>query len=162
MENQTETQAQATTSATQAMLNAIAETILTHMQQMVDSRVERIMATQATAALFNDQLDERIRTIAKEEAEEKIDDMPDIEDEVHDKVAEAMQNIDIDNAVERTFKERVNWEEVVEEHVDDILDDKVEEEIDNVLEDKVDQMLEDKLEEKIREVLINIIKGESK
>ena len=135
MENQsqTETQAQANISATQAMLNAIAETILTHMQQMVDSRVERIMATQATAALFNDQLEAKIRTIASEEAQEKIDDMPNMEDVVHDQVADAMQNIDLDDTVERAFKHSINWEEAVEEHVDTLIDDKLDDAVDSAL-----------------------------
>ena len=158
----TETQAQATDPCknweemTIGAVNRILYVLMEEVNKMVDSRVERIMATQAQAALFNDQLDERIRTIAMEEAQEKIDDMPDMEDVVHDKVAEAIENIDLDDSIERAFKHSINWEEAVEEKVEDM----VEAEIDNVLEDKVRETLDDKLEEKVREVLINIIKGE--
>ena len=127
---------------------------------MVDSRVERIMATQAQAALFNDQLDERIRTIAMEEAQEKIDDMPDMEDVVHDQVAEAIQNIDLDDSIERAFKHSINWEEAVEEHVDSLIDDKLDDAVDSALDNLLDDKIEEILEERVRDVLIKIIKGE--
>ena len=164
METQTETQVQTqeTPNATPpvdpiaGVLNKVLYVLMEEVNKMVDSRVERIMATQATAALFNDQLEERIRTIAMEEAQEKIDDMPDMEDVVHDKVAEAIENIDLDDSIERAFTHRINWEEAVEEKVEDM----VETEIDNVLEDKVRDVLDEMLEERMREVLIKIIKGE--
>ena len=105
-------------------------------------------------------LEAKIRTIASEEAQEKIDDMPNMEDMVHDQVADAMQNIDLDDTVERAFKHSINWEEAVEEHVDSLIDDKLDDAVDsaldNMLADKIDEMLE----ERMREALIKIIKGE--
>ena len=142
------------------LISALVSTFFDRINAMVDKRVERIMATQATAALFDDALEAKIRTIASEEAQEKIDDMPDMEDMVHDQVADAMQNIDLDDTVERAFKHSINWEEAVEEHVDSLLDDKLDDAVDsaldNVLADKIDELLE----ERMREALIKIIKGE--
>ena len=162
----TETQAQATDPCknweemTIGAVNRILYVLMEEVNKMVDSRVERIMATQAQAALFNDQLDERIRTIAMEEAQEKIDDMPDMEDVVHDKVAEAIENIDLDDSIERAFKHSINWEEAVEEHVDSLIDDKLDDAVDSALDNMLADKIDEILEERMREVLIKIIKGE--
>jgi uncharacterized NAD(P)/FAD-binding protein YdhS len=144
---------------TQAMLNRIIHVLMEEVNKMVDTRVERIMSTQATAALFDSNLEDRIRTIAQEEAQEKISDLPDMEDAVHDEVSSQLENIDLDDRVERAF-DRVNWEDRVDERVDEQVADSVDTELDNVLADKIDEVLEERLEEKVREVLIKIIKGE--
>lgn len=164
MENQTQTP-DPIANLTAKVLTALMEGI----NQMVDERVERIMATQASAAVFNDTLDTRIREIAQEEAKEAFDS---VEDEIHDKVAEQVSDINLDDQVLRAFEHRVNWEECVQEYVDNELEDKVSEEVsnqiddaveskmDDVLEEKISEVLDDNLEAKIKEVLIKIIKGE--
>ena len=157
MENQaTETQAMQNTNPTGELVNALVSAFFDHINKMVDSRVERIMATQASAAVFNDSLDERIRAIAQDEAKEAFDS---VEDEIHDKVAEQIGDINLDDQVLRAFENRVNWEEHVQEYVDNELDDKIEAEVDNKIDDAVESKLDDVLEEKVREVLINIIQG---
>lgn len=133
----------------------IINTVINRIETLIDKRVSDTLQTQATAALFNDALEAKIRGIAAEEAQDKIDEL-----DLDDAVRTAIGDFDMHGAVERTFKNHVNWEEKVSDQVDELLDNKIEAEIDNVLEDKIDEMLEDKLEEKIREVLINIIKGE--
>jgi len=170
METQTQTETQVQTQETPSatppvdpiagVLNKVLYVLMEEVNKMVDSRVERIMATQAKAALFNDQLEERIRTIAMEEAQEKIDDMPDMEDVVHDKVAEAIENIDLDDTIERAFKHSINWEEAVEEHVDSLIDDKLDDAVDSALDNMLADKIDEILEERMREVLIKIIKGE--
>ena len=158
MENQaTETQAMQNTNPTGELVNALVSAFFDHINKMVDSRVERIMATQASAAVFNDSLDERIRAIAQDEAKEAFDS---VEDEIHDKVAEQIGDINLDDQVLRAFENRVNWEEHVQEYVDNELDDKIEAEVDNKIDDAVESKLDDVLEEKVREVLIKIINGE--
>lgn len=164
MENQTQTP-DPIANLTAKVLTALMEGI----NQMVDERVERIMATQASAAVFNDTLDERIKTIAQEEAKEAFDS---VEDEIHDKVKEEVSNLDIEEQVMHVFRHRANWEEHVQEYVDNELEDKVSEEIsnqiddavesklDDVLEEKISDVLDENLEAKIKEVLIKIIKGE--
>jgi uncharacterized NAD(P)/FAD-binding protein YdhS len=162
MENQTqatETQAMQNTNPTGELVNALVSAFFDHINKMVDTRVERIMATQASAALFDSNLEDRIRTIAQEEAQEKISELPDVEDMVHDQVAEQLENIDLDDRVERAFN-RANWEDKVDERIDEQVSDSVSSELDNVLADKIDEVLDENLEEKVREVLIKIVKGE--
>lgn len=153
MENQATQTIDPIANLTAKVLTALMEGI----NQMVDERVERIMATQASAAVFNDSLEARIREIAQEETSEKLDD---IDNEISDKVVSAWGDLDITDSVSRAFQHHVNWEECVQEYVDNELDDKIETEVSNQIDDAVESKLDDMLEEKIREVLINIIKGE--
>ena len=107
---------------------------------MVDKRVNQIMENVATAKLMDSKLEDRITEIVQFRISEHVQDEPhqDVDDAIHD----ALSELDIDDAVERSFRNNVNWE--------DMVDERVREQVEELVPDA------DEFHDKVREVLSEV------
>ena len=109
------------------------------INKAVDKRVNQIMENVAVAKLMDSKLEERITEIVQFRISEHVQDEPhqDVDDAIHD----ALSEMDIDDAVERSFRNNVNWEDMVDERVREQVEELVPS--DDELHDKVRMVLND-------------------
>lgn len=106
------------------------------INKMVDKRVNEIMENMITVKLMDNGLTERIEGIV--EAAIVNHEQSEPHHEIEDAVQNAVESLDLDDIVDRTFRENVNWEDHVDEKVRSLVDDLVD---DNVMHDKVREVL---------------------
>lgn len=122
-----------------SMLELFSEALTEMVERRVDARVNEVLANVATAKLMDFKLTERITEIVQFRISEHVQDEP--HHDIDEAVREAVGEIDLDEAVERSFKHSVNWEDYVK--------DLVEREVAALVDD-------DHMHDKVREVLNDV------
>jgi len=121
------------------LLAMLMEAFESTLKSMVDKRVHEIMENVATAKLMGTGFDERVKTIVDAAIEEHTCEEPHVE--VEDAVKQAVEEMDLSDAVERVFKHEVNWEDYVDERVRAEVEELVPS--DDELHDKIREVLND-------------------
>ena len=106
------------------------------INKMVDKRVDEILGNLMTVKLMDSALTQKIEDIVDAKIIEHEQSEP--HHEIEDAVQNAVESLDLDDIVDRTFRENVNWEDYVDEKVRTLVDELVD---DNVMHDKVREVL---------------------
>lgn len=122
-----------------SMLELFSEALTEMVERRVDARVNEIMGTVATAKLLDHRLETRINDIVIERIAAHENDEP--HHEIEDAIQSAIEDLDLDDVVERAFKNSVNWEDYVDEKVRELVEELIPD--DNEMHDKVREVLND-------------------
>ena len=141
-ENQTATENLKSVPLTPSGMHTLAllmEAFENTLTAMVDKRVNQIMENVAVAKLMDSKLEDRITEIVQFRISEHVQDEPhqDVDDAIHD----ALSELDLSDHVERSFRNNVNWEDMVRDFVKEEVEELVPS--DDELHDKIREVLND-------------------
>jgi len=125
--------------ATPDMVTMFSAALTEIINKAVDARVNAVLANMATAKFMDSKLDERINEIVRHRIDEHTAD-----ENHHDldgAVRDAIDELDLDDKIEHSFRHNVNWEDMVK----DLVREEVEELVpsDDELHDKIREVLND-------------------
>lgn len=125
--------------ATPDMVTMFSAALTEIINRMVDKRVNEVLGHLATAQFMNTEFEDRVARIVNAAIEEHTADENhhDLEGAVRD----AIDELDLDDKIEHSFRHNVNWEDMVK----DLVREEVEELVpsDDELHDKIREVLND-------------------